>query len=278
MHRIVFTGLPPVRSWRFVRWAARKSIGGLMAISSIAGLLDKPQNPTAWIAWVFDHPPAISGESLFRFAILIVGLLLLTGDPRPRVARFLRRGESAAQGVVVPPATFHAQSVRATIAEVKLAGLVTDAEADEAIEIVFNIDNYSGFPVRIDSLTGYMTIFGDRKRPNPVANLPLDLPPVGPRPLELTQETPGLRGVMFQKGMMGGVIMPFNLGNLKLKYVATMPDGTKQEGDCVLAESHFLIRGPLDVRDPADFAAMQRVSLTYGSNRRYGADGRNDEG
>lgn len=171
---------------------------------------------------------------------------------------------------------FDFSAIRATIAKVNLAGLVAAAPADEALEIVMNVDNYSGLPVRITSVSGFIMIFGERKRPDPtIANLPIDLALLGPCPAVLTQQTQGLREVIFVKGLSYGGIMPFNLGNLELHCEATMPDGTTREGVCGLAEKHFLVRGPL--KDDEDLAALNRTSITYGSNRHYGADGRKEK-
>ena len=88
---------------------------------------------------------------------------------------------------------------------------------------------------------------------------------------------PGLREVIFAKGLLSDHrFIPVNLGNLELKCEATMPDGSTQEGLCAIPESHFLIRGPLHADE--DFETITRVSITFGSNRAYGADGLKDEG
>ena len=133
-----------------------------------------------------------------------------------------------------------------------------------------------GFPIRVNAMHGHMVIDGERQEPPPTLVTTADIPYPGTRSVEVRQVVPGMRGRMSAKGMEGKfAIYAFNLSNLRFDCEARMPDGSTRDVECTPGEPHFLVRGPL--QDDADFANLTRVSITFGSQRWYGADGPNED-
>ncbi len=217
----------------------------------------------------------------------IIGLVLVLLDfvTRGRRARVLRlfgwlwgrrRLRVSVPGEPAPPPILHAQSIRTSVNDVRVDGLITDAPTNEAIVLVLNINNYSGFPIRVNAMHGHMVIDGERQEPPPTLVTTADIPYPGTRSVEVRQVVPGMRGRMSAKGMEGKfAIYAFNLSNLRFDCEARMPDGSTRDVECTPGEPHFLVRGPL--QDDADFANLTRVSITFGSQRWYGADGPNED-
>lgn len=182
-------------------------------------------------------------------------------------------------GQKAPAVMFHPQTVRVSVSQVDISGLLAKLPSNEAVSLVFNVANFSGFPIRVKGVRGNMAIGGERQEPAPSLVLPGDEPIEVPfqttRPAELRQVTAGLRQHLHGGGMWGkNGVTAFSLSNIKLVCDVVLPDGSEKEQELRISDSSFLLRGPL--RDDNDYEAVSRQSLSFGSNNWYSSDGPNE--
>lgn len=179
-------------------------------------------------------------------------------------------------GQKAPAVMFHPQTVRVSVSQVNLTGLLAEQSANECIGFTFNVANWSGFTVRVKEVVGHIEIDDERQRGQlRIESNPGKIPFPATRPVTLDQVTPGLRERLRDKGIYGKTtIIRFDLSHMQFVCDVTMPDGSVKEERCGISESSFLLRGPL--RDEEDYGAVNRQSLSFGSNNWYNADGPNE--
>ncbi len=182
-------------------------------------------------------------------------------------------------GQKAPAVMFHPQTVRVSVSQVNISGLLAKLPSNESVSLVFNVANFSGFSIRVKGVRGNIAIGGERQEPPPSLVLPGDEPIEVPfqttRPAELRQVTAGLRQHIYKGGMYGkNGITAFALSNVKLVCDVVIPDGSEKEQELRISDSSFVLRGPL--REDIDYEAVNRQSLSFGSNNWYSADGPNE--
>jgi hypothetical protein len=180
------------------------------------------------------------------------------------------------------PVLFIPSTVRVSINQLDISGLLAKSSANETVRIILDVTNLSGFSIQLKGLAGFIVIGGERQEIAP--SLPqispafrLEIPFQVASPVEVRQVTPDLRQRFYEEGMWGKrTVFGFSLSNFALLCDVIYPDGSLTERQLTISDANsFVLHGPL--REDSNFQTIVRQSLGFASSDWYDTDGPNEQ-